>query len=207
MLGTLILSLAISQNPILVEDFNSVGGLVDNGWTLRNNSNPGNNIYPTWFRGPLVGPEYWFTHPRFSPVFDAHEGDHYLGANFRCCGGFSGQGTLSLWAVTPTMNLANKTATFWVRRTSEPFFPDRLQVRWGQGNADPGNTPDGVGDFTVNLLDLQELPSEWTQYSVSFTSARVFARTGRLAFRYYSENAGPDGLATDYIGIDTLRIQ
>src|SRR4051812_24111662 len=42
------------------ETFNSVGGLIDRGWTLRNNSSPGNGIFPSWFLGSQTA---WFAQP------------------------------------------------------------------------------------------------------------------------------------------------
>src|SRR5206468_11804810 len=66
-----------------------------------------------------------------------------------------------------------------------------------------------VGDFTVLLLDINPnytvngYPNTWTQFTVTI-SAIPPGSTGRLAFRYFVENGGPQGFNSDYIGIDDV---
>lgn len=46
-------------------------------------------------------------------------------------------------------------------------------------------------------------PNVWTQFTVT-VSGVASATTGRLAFRYFVDNGGPNGANSDYIGIDTV---
>src|SRR5206468_1050567 len=100
----------------------------------------------------------------------------------------------------------------WTRTVDVPAFPDRLQVRMStNGNSsNVGSTAVDVGDFTTLLLDINPLytttgyPNVWTQFSVTI-SGLGGPVTGRLAFRYFVEDAGFSGTHSDYIGIDTVQ--
>jgi len=102
--------------------------------------------------------------------------------------------------------------TFWTRTVTTPFLPDRLQVRMSTSGASTnvGATATSVGDFTTLLLDINPTytttgyPNTWTQFTVT-VSGLVSPTTGRMAFRYFVENGGPNGVNSDYIGIDTVQ--
>jgi hypothetical protein len=161
------------------------------GWFQQNNSVPGTT---NWFQGN-VG------------VFPAFGGAGYIGANFN---NTTGLNTISNWLVTPVVPLTNgATLTFYTRTVSAPAFPDRLQVRMNKANTgtNVGTGATGVGDFTDLLLDINPTyttagyPNAWTQ-QVATVSGVTGTVNGRLAFRYFVENAGPSGANSDYIGID-----
>ena len=67
-----------------------------------------------------------------------------------------------------------------------------------------------VGDFTTLLLDINPTytttgyPNAWTQFTVTISGVGS-PTPGRLAFRYFVENGGPNGANSDYIGIDTVQ--
>jgi hypothetical protein len=67
-----------------------------------------------------------------------------------------------------------------------------------------------VGDFQTLLLDINPTytltgyPNAWTQFTVT-VSGLGSPTTGRMAFRYFVENGGPDGAISDYIGIDAVQ--
>src|ERR1700747_538136 len=114
--------------------------------------------------------------------------------------------------MTPPISLQNGAVlNFWTR-TANGTFPDRLQVRMStNGNSsNVGTTATDVGDFTTLLLDinptytLTDYPVAWTQFALPL-SGLGSPTIGRLAFRYFVENGGPNGTRSDYIGIDTVQ--
>jgi uncharacterized delta-60 repeat protein len=120
--------------------------------------------------------------------------------------------TISNWLLTQPLTLQNgATMTFYTRTVDVPQFPDRLQVRMStNGNStNVGTTAADVGDFTTLMLDINPTltttgyPNVWTQFTVA-VSGVASATTGRLAFRYFVDNGGPNGANSDYIGIDTV---
>jgi cell division septation protein DedD len=135
---------------------------------------------------------------------------HYIAANFNNGAGLA---TISNWLLTPVLGLQDGAQLFfWTRTVDVPFAPDRLQVRMSTNGASTnvGNTATSVGDFTKLWLDinptytLNGYPNVWTQFTVSLSGIPGGATLGRLAFRYFVENAGPNGVNSDYIGIDTM---
>src|SRR5207249_5855688 len=118
--------------------------------------------------------------------------------------------TISNWLLTPPLTLENGARlTFWTR-TTDGMFPDRLQVRMSTNGASTnvGSTATSVGDFTTLLLNINPdytthgYPDVWTQFTVTLSGLPPAGATGRLAFRYFVENAGFSGANSDYIGID-----
>ena len=73
-----------------------------------------------------------------------------------------------------------------------------------------GTTPFDVGDFATLLLEINPMqipggyPNAWTQFTVTLSGIQS-ATIGRLAFRYYVINGGPNEPNGDYIGIDTVN--
>ena len=69
-----------------------------------------------------------------------------------------------------------------------------------------GSTATSVGDFTTLLLNINPnyttngYPNVWTQFTVTLSGLPPAGATGRLAFRYFVENAGFSGANSDYIG-------
>ena len=144
-------------------------------------------------------------------MFPAQSGaaTSYIGANFN---NTTDTNTISNWLLTPPVTLQNgATMTFYTRTVDVPTFPDRLQVRMSTNGASSnvGTTATDVGDFTTLLLDINPTytttgyPNVWTQFTVT-VSGVPSPTTGRLAFRYFVENGGPNGANSDYIGIDTF---
>jgi len=190
--------LPTSYTPILIswaENFDDITLLPGFGWALINNSAPAG--LTSWFQGN-------------STVFPAHAGAStaYIAANFN---NTAGVGTISNWLLTPEITMRNgDRLSFYTRRTTNTF-QDRLQVRLSAngGSTDVGATETSVGDFTTLLLDINPTyavggyPQVWTEYVITI-SGLSGPTSGRLAFRYFVENAGPSGANSDYIGIDTV---
>jgi hypothetical protein len=163
------------------------------GWVLINHSQPlGAN---DWFQGN-------------DDVFPAFDGAStaYIAANYNNGGDLA---TISNWLLTPEVSLQDGALTFYTRTIELSAYPDRLQVRMSTNGAsiNVGTTALDVGDFTNLLLDINPTytvggyPEAWTQFTVNISGVPP-GTTGRLAFRYFVENAGPLGVNSNYIGID-----
>ena len=194
---------------IVDEGFDDITNLP--GWVLINHSQP-------------LGASDWFQgNEGVFPAFDGPP-DAYIAANFNDGGGLA---TISNWLLMPEVSLQNgSTMTFYTRtaQASTPLaavgmlsgvcstsnaFPDRLQVRMSTNGASTniGTTAFDVGDFTNLLLDINPTyaiggyPEAWTQFTIHVNGVPP-GTTGRLAFRYFVENGGPEGVNSNYVGID-----
>lgn len=169
------------------------------GWTFVNNSDP-------------IGARSWFQGA--TNVFLAQAGapNSYLGGNYEACG-TGGAEEINLWGVTGEFDLSNVAEiSFWTRGPEDSSYPDRLELRLcdaGAGACDNvGVTSNDVGDFTTLLVEVNPTlavggyPEEWTK----FTATGPWSGTGRFAFRYWVTSAGPVGVNSNYIGIDTLQV-
>ena len=192
---TYTFALGPSTTP-LSEGFNDITTLVGAGWYMQNNSQP-------------IGTTAWFQGD--TSLFPAQSGspNSYIAADFR---NGSGTATISNWLLTPTQTLHNGDRLIFSTRTvTSPFYPDRLQVRMSTNgsSANVGVSAADVGDFTTLLLDINPTytttgyPTAWTEFTATVTGVPS-PTMGRLAFRYFVENAGPNGANADYIGIDTV---
>lgn len=169
---------------VLSEDFADITTLTAAGWVQTNQSVP-------------VGTTGWFQ-GNAAAVFPSQAGaaTAYIGANFN---NTAGVGTIDNWLITPVLPLATlESFSFWTRSPDGSAFPDRIQVRMNVTNAGSATS-----DFTVVLADLNPVSvAGWVQTTItSFPGAPA---NGRLAFRYFVANGGPDGANSDYIGIDSV---
>ena len=181
-----------SCTPAINEGFDDITMLP--GWVMINHSEPLGLL--GWFQGNDAA----------FPAFDGAP-TAYIAANFNDA---SGVGTISNWLLTPQLRLqSGSTLTFYTRTEAMSTFPDRLQIRMSTNGASTnvGTGAFDVGDFTNLLLDINPTytiggyPETWTQFTVNVTGTPP-GTLGRLAFRYFVENGGPDGTRSDYIGID-----
>lgn len=180
----------------LTENFDNVAGLTGAGWVQTNLSNPIGST--TWMQGNDL-------------VFDAFNGatTSFLAANFNST---AGAGTISNWIMTPVRTFNNgDVISFYSRKSSPDEFADRLQLRLSTAGASTnvGATATSVGDFTTVLIDINPTqilgvyPTEWTLFSATI-SGLAGPTSGRAALRYFVTNGGPDGSASDYIGVDNF---
>lgn len=156
-------------------------------------------------------------------VFPSHMGAQptsYISANFENAGDGAGQDTISNWLMSPVRTFNNgDTIRFYAQSATaagETQFADRLQLRLSTSGAsvNVGATATSVGDFTMLLRDINstyglspeqyELDTHWIQFDVTLTGIPAPNTMGRFAFRYFVENGGPNGLRSNYVGIDTL---
>jgi|GEM_PF-2761107 len=62
-------------------------------------------------------------------------------------------------------------------------------------------------DFTATLITINEgltlsgYPTDWTQYGGTLSGFPAGGLSGRFAFWYDVPNGGPNGINSDYIGI------
>ncbi len=176
---------------VFSETFNTVVPLPA-GWASQNLSNP-------------VGATGWFQGN--TGVFPGNTAPGYIAANFN---NTTGANIISNWLFAPNVNLKNGDRFTFFTRTTNGTFPDRLQVRMSTNGAsvNAGATNTSVGDFTTLLLDINPTytstgyPTAWTQFTINLSGLPPAGISGRLAFRYFVEGAGPAGLNSDYIGID-----
>jgi len=181
------------------ESFN--GTIPPTGWSMQNNSSAPLGA-TTWFQG----------NPAVFPAFNGAT-NSYAASNFQATAGTAGTETISTWLITPVVNLQNgDQVIFYTRATAPNTFPDRLQVRMSTAgtSTNVGTTNTSVGDFTNLLLEINAAqtttgyPGTWTRFTAT-VSGLTSPTTGRIAFRYFVTNAGPNGANSDYIGIDQVE--
>ncbi|MCZ6554920.1 MAG: IPTL-CTERM sorting domain-containing protein [Candidatus Dadabacteria bacterium] len=102
-----------------------------------------------------------------------------------------------------------ESCSFFTRKIANDLFPDRLEVRISTNGAstDVGGTALSIGDFTRLVIEINPnlqqggYPQDWTEFII--TPEVLGEIQGRIAFRYFVTNGGPDGVNANYIGIDT----
>ncbi|HTD05790.1 choice-of-anchor J family PEP-CTERM protein [Undibacterium sp.] len=189
-LTVLTLAASVQATTIINENFDSFASLAAKGWAVKNQSDIPNPL-ASWGQG------------NSGAAFTAQAGadDSYAGINFATTNG----SVVDNWLFTPVFQLAvGETVTFYTR--SAGTFADHLEVRLS-GNGSSTNT----SDFTALLFDLNPAlnadgyPTDW--FKVQFTIPTFSGLgTGRLGFRYFVTDSGPQGNNGNYIGIDTLNV-
>lgn len=191
---------------LLTEGFDTITANIPGpGWFAQNNSTT--PIGTTVLQG--------------SPgIFTAQSGasDSYAAMNFNATTSTSTNAILSVWLVTPMIALDNGTeVSFYTRTVSAVTSPDRLQVRFSTNGASTnvGSLPTDLGDFTNLLFDINPTysaaafptgyPTDWQNFTGTM-SGLGGPTMGRIAFRYFVEDGGPNGIRSEYIGIDTLTV-
>ena len=193
MAGSLALFSSTTNAQYFSEEFEDITTLPTSGWEEINASNPiGSTGY---FQGNTT-------------VFAQYTGAGYLGVNYNST---AGTGTISNWMLSPTVTLNNNDViTFYTMTVPASTYPDRLQVRYslaGSSNNVGANEFD-TGDFTELALDINPTyatatyPEVWTRYDIIIVGLSG-PTSGRFAFRYFVEDAGPTGNNSNYIGIDS----
>lgn len=170
------------------------------GWTLQNNSSA--PLGTNWFK------------PTGTPPFPAFSGPPtaFIAANFQSTTSAVGNETLSNWLLTPVVTLNNGDQLSFYTRTTDGTFPDRLEVRLSTNGAsgNVGTTTTSVGDFTTVLVTVNPnltttgYPLTWTRFTATITGLPA-TTTGRVGFRYFVTNGGPNGANSDYIGLDDVQ--
>ena len=161
-----------------------------------------------------LGTSSWFNGN--TNAFQAFFDTGYIAADFHNA---SGTGTISNWLASPVRWMHNgDQIIFWTRKADSTGndYPDRLQV-WlstiGASSYFPSNDT-STGSYSVKLLDIDSTytndsynggyPYAWKRYVVNISGLPSGQISCRFAFRYYATNAGPNGVNSGYIGIDSL---
>jgi len=209
---------------VMMEGFNDVTTLPGAGWVQTNHSTTGGTT--GWFQGngEVFPAQSGVSASYIAANYNNNTNAHTSAANNQLSDSPPASrpdtpasptpvpNTISNWLLTPPLTLQNGAMmTFYTRTVDVPQFPDRLQVRMSANNASTnvGFTPFDVGDFTTLLLEVNPnqttigYPSVWTQFTVTVSGVGS-PTTGRLAFRYFVVDGGPNNVNADYIGIDTV---
>ncbi|HQU81606.1 MAG TPA: choice-of-anchor J domain-containing protein [Pyrinomonadaceae bacterium] len=194
-IGLWFANVSIANAQAINEDFASVAGLPAAGWASSNQSTP-------------LGASVWSQCSGTAiPPAQAGASTSCILVNFNST---TGVGTISNWLIAPNRTFNNGDTISFYTKTPSTAFPDRLQVRLSTNGASTnvGTGATQVGDFTNLLLDINptygtDYPVTWTQFTVTI-SGLAGPTSGRIAFRYFVEDAGPDGANSNIIGIDTF---
>jgi hypothetical protein len=179
------------------ESFENVDSLLSNGWYQTNNSEP-------------VGTGAW---RQDNGNFTAHSGSPNSSA---ICdySSVAGSGNISHWLFTPVINFyAGDTLFFWTRSYANNYYADRLEIRASITGAtiNVGNDQFSTGQFTELLYTINPTldtafsayPLTWKKYTLPVSSLMA-GNSGRIAFRYFVENGGADGVNASTIAIDDV---
>lgn len=201
-----LMAAGAAQAQQLTEGFD--GAFPPAGWIVRNQSAAIGTNVNCW--NQFTGASPWV----------AQTGPSHTGANFNCT---SGANTISGWLITSQLTALQNgnILTFWTRKGPPPdMFPDRLQVRLCLDAApgscglagSTGTSATDVGDFTNLVLDINPTlvtgvyPTTYTEFTATVSGLPPGLNAGRLAFRYFVTNGGPDGTNSDIISIDTMNL-
>jgi len=202
---------AFAPTATITESFDSVTGAppCPAGWTCTNNSSPLGTS--NWFQGNPA-------------VFPAQAGatNAYIGANFN---NTVGAATISNWLISPVVQFGNGSQLrFWARVPTPVNFADRLEIRASTGGTNTGGTNTSTGDFSILLGTINPslvtgsgacaspaaapgagaFPDAWCEFLITNTQGIPATGSGRIAFRYFVTDGGPDGANSSYVGIDTF---
>jgi hypothetical protein len=180
-------SIAVIPQPIVkFEDRfngdNSVAGLQARGWIVVDLD--GGGKMPPFFQGG-----------NDADTFGAYEGPDtgYVAMNFA---GANGR-LINQWLISPPVQVTpGDSLTFFERSPDSSAYDDTLYVRVSP----TGDT--AVASFTQLLDRFKTSTSGWAYWGKPFQTAG----TVRFAIQYYIVNGGEDGLYSDYVGIDWLRV-
>lgn len=212
------LSLAVAtplpaQVAKFTEEFVDVAALASQGWAFTNNSTPGGLVSWAEDARPRAAAHRFQGNDIIFPAYSGSSTE-YIATNYNAAGDGLGSDTVSDWLFTPELVLGDgATLSFWTRSavSTEPY-PDRLEVRLSTSgdSTDVGTIPTSVGVFDTVLLTINPdlvfgtYPDVWTRYEITISGQRPQA-TGRIAFRYWVTNSGPNGANGDYIGLDLME--
>ncbi|MDE3247274.1 MAG: choice-of-anchor J domain-containing protein [Bacteroidota bacterium] len=199
------------------EEFDDVSGLGTRGWVISNNSD---QVGPeAWRRGRYESANkaaFVYNSVIGFPAYTASKSPN----DFISCDFYAGTNVsnMSVWLISPVTKMKNGDQLIFYTRSaidSGSYFLknniDRLQVRLNLANEGTytGNSWTTTGDFNTLLLDINPsladggYPSQWTQFKLTLSGINGTA-SGRIAFRYFVPNGGPDGPNAGMVGIDAV---
>lgn len=204
--GGLVSAVSFGQ-PQLVEGFELVT-FPPTGWVVRNQSTTIGINTQCWNQRTSGTP--WAT----------NGGTGHAVANFLCTAGAS---TISGWLISSRLtDLTNgQQVSFFTRGgAAANARPDRLELRLcldttpdscgAAGSTGAGDA--AVGNFTTLLLSVNPTlvtgvyPRAYTRFSATLSGLPAGPNPGRIAFRYFVTNGGPDGANANLLTIDDVNV-
>jgi hypothetical protein len=204
--STLCVAQVTHAAVIFSENFTE-GSFPPTGWVIQNNSNP-------------IGTKTWGLGAQDTTLTPQTGNQDFTSVNYESAGNESESvpsATASNWLITPTITFQNgDVVPFATSSFDDQDNSDRLQLRLNTANTtNVGSSASSVGDFTDLLLDINPdystgnqpgaYPTTWSTFSETITGLSGPA-PGRLAFRYFVENSGPDGPNGNEIGVDDVSV-
>jgi hypothetical protein len=193
----------------LSEGFNNVGALAP-AWGFANNSDLAPLAPATWTQG----------NPAISN-FAAQSGpsNSYAQVDGTSTSGDIDleNGQVSNWLITPELDFSQGgTFSFFARTVGGNSLTEFIEVR--QSNAgsstNVGTTAQSLGDFTTLVGSVGDLQDNFSPAGFPRTSWRGYTfniaatgGSGKLAFRYFATDGGPNGTQAIYAAIDTVDYQ
>lgn len=195
------------ESRSFTDNFDTIEQSIANDWLIGNFSEP-------------LGESEWIWGSETPFTAQAGAAHTQMVVNFNST---TGNGTISNWLLTPLLQFRpGSTVSFYTRTVSGAPYADRLQIRLCTGQPcntiGPGAT--GVSGFTTLLRDINPnlqagpdasgvngYPDQWARFELGHAHGVPSSGTGRVAFRYFVPNGGPDGLHSNIIGLDTVRIE
>jgi hypothetical protein len=179
---------SVSGVPYYTDNFegsNDSAGLTARGYKVYRNGGP-------------AGITFWFTGNQ--AIFPAFNGTptSYAGSNYNAT---TGANRIDNWLVLPKKSVATGDAiVFRCRSVSPNSFPDSIKVMYS-----------AVGDSTPSAGSWVQLGyfravSDGTWELKTFNAPSPGANA-RWAIRHFIINGGPNGLNSNYIGIDALTLE
>jgi hypothetical protein len=199
------------------ENFTDVANLGRRGWIIVNNTDrPGPEA---WRRGRYETTNKFTTGTDYVVGFPAYAAERSQ-TDFVSVDMYAGSlvANMSVWLITPITKMKNGDQFIFYTRAhtddgtgSIKDGSNRMQVRANYQNtsADVGNNWQTVGGFTTVLVDINAAltfdgyPETWTRYVITLSGISGTIN-GRLAFRYFVPQGGPDGNNASLIGVDEV---
>jgi len=133
-----------------------------------------------------------------------------------------GVGTISAWSLSPVVEFQpGSKISFFTRALDSATFPDRLEIRACiTGSCDSFTVDEfSVSDFDIPIASINPdllpgldpqgatgFPDRWTRFEFGASRGVPQSGTGRIAFRYFVTDGGPEGQNSFYVGLDDVRI-
>lgn len=205
-IAALLISGAAKAQTLLYEGFDDFPGILSNGWSQVNNSNP-------------QGPTMWAQGDGGIGVDTGHSGDttSYITDTFTATSA-SASGNISDWVISPPVTIDNgDSITIWTVSYNSSTYPDRVEVRISpNAGSDVGADDASVGDFTTLVvavnpeLNTTDYPAvvdgaTWTRFGGEVTGLPG-ATSCRVAIRYYITDGGFTGSNGSSVGVDDLEV-
>ena len=156
--------------------------------------------YKVYYRGggPQGTTATWFQGN--STVFNAFNGPAtgYVAANYNVV---TNANNIDSWLVLPRLTggtQAGDSLYFYSRGPAASTFPDSIRVMYSANDSVPEGTWTELGRFKVNTAGAWERRG----YRAPTASAN-----GRFAIRYNVVNGGPNGVNSDFIGVDMITVE